>query len=239
MKKYDSNVFSPQIHRYSLAFKEISADTPEILDVGGYISRGALLHNFFSAFTYKSINIGSAWYNEQSDYIYEGDTLPFEDSAVEYTISIDTLEHMEKKRRESFIDEIVRVASKKAIIVTPFCSDNEVINETYLLNICRKYNIEAIPSLKEHESFGLPLYEDLQYVSQKYEGKIKLATPKKTYWSIQTSMLWNTVALQGRSYDINKKLQCLQEEILDLNPTPLDISDAYRCVLIIDRKVNK
>ncbi|MBT2657630.1 methyltransferase domain-containing protein [Bacillus sp. ISL-18] len=233
----ESNVFSPVRHRYALAFKEIDDNNPQILDVGGYVSRAALVMDHFESFDYKSINVGTAWYNnEQCDYLYDGVTIPFDDQTFDFTISVDCIEHLPSEGREKFVNEMIRVSKKAAIIVSPFRRLDHETEERYVLDVCARFGIKAPPSLVEHELYGLPTYEELQEFVNKNSGMLKFATVKRDYWSLQMAMLWNTIALRGNSDQVNRKLQTFQEELLSNQNVHLDVNNAYRCVLVFRRK---
>ena len=236
MTKQSANIFSPVKHRYALALREICAARPRILDVGGYISRNEIVREHFVFPDYKSLNIGPAWYSfGQSDFLYDGMRFPFDDNSFDYVISVDTLEHIVKSWRSSHIDEMIRVARKRVVIVVPFCQEGSSTDESYILSLCNQHGIEAPPSLVEHELYGLPLLNDIEDFAKKHFGKIKYATNRKDYWCIQACMLWNTIALQGNSEAVNRKLQILQEKLLRCQVDPLAANEAYRSVLIFDK----
>lgn len=232
----ESNIFSPVQHRYSLAINEIIDNAPNILDVGGYISRKEVISNLCDSFLYTSLNVGSAWYKDAiADYLYDGLHIPFNDNEYDFVISVDILEHVPAENREQLIKEIIRVTTKRAIIVTPFRIQGADTDEKYILDICNRYNILPPPSLVEHELYGLPFKEDIEYYTKKMNGTFKYATFKKDYWYLQTAMLWNTIALNGKSEILNRDIQKFQEQHLSEQAYPKDAKDAYRCVMIFDK----
>jgi len=235
IEKKQANIYSPIKHRYSLALREIKSTFPQILDVGGYISRNEVINKYFDSYDYKSINVGSAWYSDvQCDYLYDGEHLPFDRDSFDYLISIDTLEHILDNRRSHFINEMKRVAKKQAIIVTPFRIEGIPTYENYVLRLCKQHNIEAPPAIVEHEAYGLPFLDEIESFAKIYSGNIKLATIKHDYWHLQISMLWNSIALQCNSEIINRELQIFQEKLHESQPDPTNPIDAYRCVLCFD-----
>lgn len=231
-----SNIFSPVKHRYSLALAEIDAKSPNILDVGGYKSRKNIVDTFFSNPMYTSLNIGNAWYKDVAvDLLYDGVTIPFADSAFDYVISVDILEHVTLENRLHILSEIVRVATKKAVVVTPIRLPGRETDESYVLDICKRYGVDPPPSLVEHELYGLPFLNEIETYVSLLGGTYKYATNKKDYWSIQTAMLWNTILLNGDSELVNRKVQEFQEKQLISQPYPQKAEDAYRCVLVFDK----
>ena len=230
------NVYSPVRYRYSLALKEIFSNAPKILDVGGYSSREKIVRDYFSVFEYTSLNVGTAWYkNETCDFFYNGIEIPFDTKAYEFVISVDTFEHISHENREKLLKEMIRVAGKRVVLVVPFVMENQKTDESFLIDVCQKYNVDSIPSLVEHELFGLPTLEELQSLAEKYSGSMRFATPRKEYWSIQMAMLWNSIALNGESQEVNRKLQKFQEEDLIRHMEPITKEEAYRCVMLFDK----
>ena len=194
-KTIPSNIFSPIKHRYLLALREIDAEEPDILDVGGYTSRKAIADDFFNSLKYTSLNIGTAWYQDVfADFQYDGLNIPFADKSFGYVISVDVLEHIPKENRLHVISEMVRVAVKRTIVVTPFRTLNVETDESYILDICKRYDITPPPSLVEHEFYGLPILQDIKEYVSLLKGTFKYATFKKDYWYLQTTMLWNTIS---------------------------------------------
>lgn len=234
-KKLYSNIFSPVKHRYSLALNEINDEEPNILDVGGYTSRKNIVSEFFNNFSYTSLNVGTAWYKDVvADVLYDGVNIPFNDKFFDYVISVDILEHISKENRLHILKEIVRVASKRAIVVTPFQVNGIKTDESYILDICKRYDIVPPPSLVEHEYFGLPNADEIKEYAHLLGGSYKYATYKRDYWYLQTTMLWNTISLKGDSEKINRKIQEFQEKQLASQPYPEHEKQAYRCVLVFD-----
>jgi len=231
-----SNVFSPVKHRYSLALSEIDAEEPNILDVGGYTSRKTIAEKFFGNLTYTSLNVGSAWYKDVvADFLYDGLHIPFDDQSFDYVISVDILEHVSQENRFHVIKEMVRVAAKRAVVVTPFRLKDVETDESYIIDICKRYGIVPPPSLVEHELYGLPFLDEIKEYASSLGGTFRYATYKKDYWYLQTAMLWNTISLNGDSEDINRRIQEFQENQLKSQPYPQEAKNAYRCVLIFDK----
>ncbi|MBI5839116.1 MAG: methyltransferase domain-containing protein [Chloroflexi bacterium] len=237
MVKYKTQplVYSPIKHRHALAARKINNPHPNILDVGGYKSREQYLAPFFEDLSYTSINIGSAWYpNEESHYVYDGNKLPFESNSFQYVISVDSLEHVEERRRASYIGEIIRVAKEKAVIVTPF-SDAEISDEEYLLRYSERFGVEPMPSLAEHLKYHIPTIDALITYVSNYNYKMTFASPRHFYWSCQMAMLINTVVMQEEAEAINRRLYDFLEDALKTEDDSLKRQDAYRAILTIDK----
>ena len=83
--------------------------------------------------------------------------LPFSDNEFDVVISMDVLEHVPKKDRESFIKECSRVAGKSFILACPIDNNGmstvseKAANDTFI----RFHNVDH-PWLKEHFEEGLP-----------------------------------------------------------------------------------
>lgn len=233
MVNNDANVFSPVRHRYSLAVQEIHDKGATILDVGGYESRKWIIESMIGECQYTSLNVGYAWYkNEKLLHEYDGVNIPFATDSFDYVISVDSFEHILLGNRELLLTEMLRVCSKKVIVVVPFGCDNRETDESFLLMMCKKYGMKYVPSLIEHEKYGLPNIDEIKKIVKKYNGIIKYATPRKEYWSIQMAMLWNSIVLGEDSLKINRMMQEFQEKSLADYQTELTEESAYRCVLI-------
>lgn len=88
---------------------------------------------------------------------FDGVRLPFKDKSFETVVSLDTLEHVSKDRRSSFLLELQRVSRSNIILTFPerqfFLPVLEAIALLYdVLGISRFMR----KSLEEHRRFGLP-----------------------------------------------------------------------------------
>lgn len=232
-------VYSPLKHRYALAADKIPDSCRQVLDVGGYRSRASLVASFRPGIQYASINLGSAWYSDEvCDVRYDGHGVPVADNCVDAVISVDTLEHLASGQRLGLLNEAVRIARQVAVIVTPFQTLERTPDEHYFLELARHFNIAPMPSLVEHERFGLPELTFLKEAARELGGVIYPATPRAIYWSSQFAMLWNTIA-EVKDEPANKRIQERIEEFLSVASTPQDFHECYRAVLVFKRRSQK
>lgn len=143
-------------HRHSIVRKKLGEYFIElILDVGGKSynrdNQGRLTFNPDTAqllglgnHVYFSVNITSDYdQSRYPDVIYNGSSLPFQSNAVTAVTAIDVLEHIPNKDKGSFIFEICRVASKRALFVFPFDSEN---NRAFEDRLTTELEIHGIPN---------------------------------------------------------------------------------------------
>ncbi len=87
----------------------------------------------------------------------------FKDKEFKYSISTDTLEHVEKNKRLDFIKELIRVTSDTCIIGIPNPNvqqyEKTIVN---LLNATEK-GVPYVKFFKEHEEFGIPSDEEMKF----------------------------------------------------------------------------
>jgi hypothetical protein len=98
---------------------------------------------------------------QSGDLLADGRNLPLADKAFDVVTSVDVLEHLFKKDRKKFIDELLRVARKKVIISTPLGSSGHRIAEEKLLKLFKEKMIKSV-FLEEHLERGLPTFNELK-----------------------------------------------------------------------------
>lgn len=135
----------------------------KILDVGGSMSR-------LEAFT-KSCSITTADITKPADILYDGKKIPVKTGYYNAVTAIDVLEHIPKEDRSEFIEELNRVANKLIIISAPFGTNIHLKYEKKTLKYYQERNIK-LPFLEEHVKIGLPTFEELQIIKNKYNAKI-------------------------------------------------------------------
>ena len=232
MNLIPSQVYSDPKHRHELAAINARDCPPIILDVGGYKSREQLLASHIKRLQYISINIGTAWYQQEEPHLYyDGNRLPFRDSTLSCVICVDTLEHIVASERNRIVQEMLRVASERVVIVTPF-SDNTPLEEVFE-EYANRHGVELKPSFREHLQYGLPTSLDLQSYADSNRFDLTFSTPKEIFWNFIMAQLFNNIALGITSDGVNKRLQELMEAELHHNTGRVPKEKAYRAVLVI------
>jgi hypothetical protein len=126
--------------------------TPCVLDVGG---RSELLERF-TPYRVTSANVDGS-----GDLVASGCAIPFADRSFDAVVSIDTLEHLPREARPSFLRECFRIARHYALIAAPFGSQGHIECERQLDRLCQSEYGEFHPYLHEHVTYGLPEVGDL------------------------------------------------------------------------------
>jgi len=96
--------------------------------------------------------------------------LPFKDNSFEAVICIDVLEHLSREKRQTAVNELLRVAKKQVFIGVPCGEDS--LNQDILLD--KKYKSifkKQFHFLKDHLKYGLPEENEIM-------GLIKKAAEK-------------------------------------------------------------
>jgi len=103
--------------------------------------------------------------------------LPFESNSYDVVLTVDMLEHLEKKDREKAIEEMFRVAKKKVIIAVP-CGKKAYEQDVLLDRYYQKKRGESFHFLKEQINFGLPdkksMYDTIEKVAAASGKKIRV-----------------------------------------------------------------
>lgn len=60
--------------------------------------------------------------------------------------------------------------SKRAIVVTLFRLIDVETDESYVIDICKRYGIVPPPSLVGHELYGLPFFDEIKEYVSSIEG---------------------------------------------------------------------
>ena len=118
-----------------------------VLDVGG---RANLLQRFAS-YAVIALNVDTS-----GDVLYGGGNLPFADDACEAVVSLDTLEHLPRVARLSFLRECLRVASEHVVVAAPWGSAGHNARERELAVLYHELHGKSHIYLSEHVRYGLP-----------------------------------------------------------------------------------
>lgn len=86
--------------------------------------------------------------------------LPLEDNSFDCVISVDMLEHLDKKNRAKAISEMLRVASKEVIIAVP-CGRESLNQDLKLDKYYKNKTGHNYHFLREQIDFGLPDQKDI------------------------------------------------------------------------------
>ena len=86
--------------------------------------------------------------------------LPFRDTSFDIVISVDMLEHLEKKERIKAVDEMLRVARKKIFVSVP-CGKYAYKQDLYLDKYFREKYGSRYQFLEEQVTLGLPEEKDI------------------------------------------------------------------------------
>jgi len=148
----NNNLFLPfdVFSRHKIVASFINEKDGRVLDVGGGVKG---LDRFIkNQITVTNLSAG--------DVIADGRNLPFTNDQFDVVTSIDVLEHVPKKDRQRFINELLRVAHKKVILSTPLGSDAHNKAERKLLAYMENKDSSS-DYLREHIKNGLPTIREL------------------------------------------------------------------------------
>jgi hypothetical protein len=90
--------------------------------------------------------------------VARGQALPFQAEAFEYTVCMDTLEHIEGSERSRVLAELLRVTKRRVYLGCPMGSEAE-LQDRELQDYYRKHNGGSFAFLDEHVVNGLPRKE--------------------------------------------------------------------------------
>lgn len=88
----------------------------------------------------------------------KGQALPFQSGAFDYTVCMDTLEHIESADRNCFLRELIRVTRRRVFLGCPMGSQSERADQA-LQQYYQSQRGETFPFLDEHIANGLPRLE--------------------------------------------------------------------------------
>ena len=140
----------------------------------------------------------------------------FETNYFTHSISTDTIEHIDKKDRQKFIDEMIRVTKQTIIVGVPNPEGKQYEKTLVTLLEASKKGKNYINFFKEHEEFGVPSKAAMQTYFRKYKYTT-LENFNLQYW---IGILLSDVF----DFDIDLK------KISNINASP-----AYRTFYIINK----
>jgi len=138
-------------------FEDAKNPPKNILDVGG-------LGSFIS----QIINIPTTIFDNEvvqegtNQILGDGTSMNnIEDGAFDVVITSDTLEHIPKKQRRNFINELVRTSNDLIILCAPFADQGAIEEEKKLQHYYKEVTGKPHRWLKEHKQLGLPLKKEI------------------------------------------------------------------------------
>jgi len=90
----------------------------------------------------------------------DGAALDWSDAAFDLVVSCDTLEHIQRPRREAFWSELLRVARHGVILLAPFGTPEVEAAEELVETFIRAELGREQPQLREHREYGLPRLDE-------------------------------------------------------------------------------
>lgn len=124
-----------------------------VLDVGG---QTGVLARFCTQAPVIALNVDTS-----GDVRYAGEVFPFGSRAFDAVVSLDTLEHLPRKLRMSFVSECIRVAKTFVLIAAPVGTPAHAAYEERIDGLY--YRVYGVFNrwLHEHIFYGLPTATDL------------------------------------------------------------------------------
>ena len=91
--------------------------------------------------------------------------LPYQDSEFEFVVAADVFEHISPEKKQQFLSEACRVASKGVILSFPYYAQCVIDAERRINTYYKTIAGEDFIWLKEHEQYGLPKLKEIdQYL---------------------------------------------------------------------------
>ena len=140
-----------------------------ILDVGGGVDA-------LNKFIKNKVVVSNL---QSGDILADGRNLPFKDNSFDIVTSIDVIEHVPKKDRKKFVQELLRVAKERVIISAPLGTKKHIDEEKKLLELFKAKKMKS-DFLEEHLKRGLPNFSEFKkYLSHNpyrvlYSGDFRL-----------------------------------------------------------------
>ncbi|HCT30405.1 MAG TPA: hypothetical protein DIW31_06665 [Bacteroidales bacterium] len=161
-----------------------------IIDIGGGSGRLELRLGRTDIYIYDSSeeSISVAKHNFKNAIVGSGDNINFEDNSFDWAISIHTLEHIPKDKREFFILEMIRISKEGVFLNFPEGLFAEKLCHNFL-NALEKNGLELNKWTIEHLEMGIPTVDEIISIIQKqnkFHFEYKLVRNYKAenmYWT--------------------------------------------------------
>jgi|GEM_PF-2813750 len=164
-----------------------------------------------------------------------GQALPFQAKAFEYTVCMDTLEHIEASERSRVLGELMRVTKRRVYLGCPMGSDAEQ-QDRELQCYYRKYNGGSFAFLDEHVAHGLPRLEtvltDIQTLARRSGRHIRIHCEANLNLLVHRLLL----RLWMRTDPISYLLHRFAVVLVHLRRC-LNVGSCYRQIVVVDFEV--
>jgi len=179
--------------------------------------------------------------------VADGAVLPFTDNRFDVVISCDMLEHVPPADRRAVVEEMLRIAAKKVVLVFP-CGHAASMLDGLLRRACLLAGRQAPGWLDEHVTLGLPARDTvstmLDGIGLKYTARRNGFIPLHYATLVLESIGRIRAALSRASLKYcGKEKENGGSTLADaLTWAAMKISDlppAYRCAFVIDKHGSK
>lgn len=133
-----------------------------VLDVGGELHH---LSQFSSPTKIIVANLTGG------DVVIKKGKLPFSNNSFDIVCAIDVLEHIVKKKRKQFIENLIKVAKKRVILSFPVGTLQHLKYEKETQAYLRKKG-KSVTYLEEHIMNGLPTEKEVDNLTKHFKRKI-------------------------------------------------------------------
>lgn len=152
--------YTPIVEHLNKKFRDFLDEGPKILEVGAGPTGVA---QFISKLKIISVDINTKDNFDNNNVIpvkASVASLPFVDECFDIVLSVDMLEHIERKDRKRAIMELLRVSQDVIIIACP-CGRISEIYEKLIFDLIRKLTGIEHKWLKDHVNNGLPTEQEI------------------------------------------------------------------------------
>ena len=154
----------------------------KVLEIGSNEHKDLRLFLPNDKIVFTDITLTETMKQDQDFQQADGTNLQFENNSFDFVVAADVLEHVPDKNRPEFCNELKRVANIATVICFPYMTQDN-INAEERLNVYYRglYGSDFI-WLKEHNTYGLPSIEHIDYIYEKsnshyfkfYHGNLKI-----------------------------------------------------------------
>jgi SAM-dependent methyltransferase len=161
-----------------------------------------------------------------------GQALPFQAGTFDYTVCMDTLEHIEASERSRVLEELMRVTKRRVYLGCPMGSEAEQ-QDRELQDYYRKHNGGSFAFLEEHVAHGLPRLEtvltDIQRLARESGRLIRIHCEANLNLLVHRLLL----RLWMRTDPVSYLLHRLGVVLVHLRRC-LNVGSCYRQIVVVD-----